>query len=557
MDKTKEEELVKDIKLRFEQLDEQRQKFIERWTTAQNYVSPVCYSWTDLDSIPSTPKRYTSSPCDYLNTLVNGLVGYSISPSIQWFKLTLTNRKLLDLYGIKDWLEQVEDVLYGEFNRSNLYAQAPKIISDAATIGHGILIEEEDFYEDKLKFNALRPNEIWLDINEYGDVDTVFRKYLITLKNAVAFFGLENLHEDLREQYKVPAKHNSKIEILCAVYPRTKRDEKNPDSKNKPYAVYFVDLNHNHIIKESGYDENPFIIFEWDQIPGLSYSNSPAINALPDIRYLDIANRTSMEICQTSAAPPMRAHSSLRNISVVPRGVVYVDSPDQILEPIRTGENYPITLQIVEAIEQRVKNWFNVDFFLSLQQKQGKMTATEVMELQGEKSAVLSNLVVQLNSMLSKIIQRSFNLLWKKGKIPPPPETLINQYGANMEVDFIGPLAQQLKKYHTMGGIASAIQLARPIMEMFPNSADYLNPDELMKRAMEGQAMPQAVIREDDDVQKIREERAMAKQQAQMQAQQQAMSQSIMQNANKLNAPIQDDSLLSALNEQLAGGMNG
>ena len=108
-----------------------------------------------------------------------------------------------------------------------------------------------------------------------------------------------------------------------------------------------------------------------------------------------------------------------------------------------------------------------------------------------------------------------------------------------------------------MGGIASAIQLARPIMEMFPNSADYLNPDELMKRAMEGQAMPQAVIREDDDVQKIREERAKAQQQAQMQAQQQAMSQSIMQNANKLNAPIQDDSLLSALNEQLAGGMNG
>jgi hypothetical protein len=185
------------------------------------------------------------------------------------------------------------------------------------------------------------------------------------------------------------------------------------------------------------------------------------------------------------------------------------------------------------------------------------MTATEVMELQGEKSAVLSNLVVQLNSMLSKIIQRSFNLLWKKGKIPPPPETLINQYGANMEVDFVGPLAQQLKKYHTMGGIASAIQLARPIMEMFPNSADYLNPDELMKRAMEGQAMPQAVIREDDDVQKIREERAIAQQQAQMQAQQQAMSQSIMQNANKLNAPIQDNSLLSALNEQLAGGMNG
>lgn len=557
MDKSKKEEIVKDIKLRFEQLDEQRQKFIERWTSAQTFVSPVVYSWSDLDSIPTLPRRYTSSPCDYLNTLVNGLVGYSISPSIQWFKLALTNRKLLDLYGVKDWLEEVERILYAEFNRSNLYSQAPKMISDAATIGHGILLEEEDIAGDKLKFNALRPNEIWLDVNEYGTVDTVFRKYLMTLKNAVSFFGLENLHEDLQENYKFPAKHNSKIEILCAIYPRTDYKEEYTNKENKPYAVYFIDLNHNHIISESGYDENPFIVFEWDQIPGLAYSNSPAINALPDIRYLDIANRTSMEICQTSAAPPMRAHSSLRNISVIPRGVVYVDSPDQILEPIKTGENYPITLQIVESIEQRVKNWFNVDFFLSLQQKQGKMTATEVMELQGEKSAVLSNLVVQLNECLSKIIQRSFNLLFKQGKLPLPPETLEGQVGVNMEVDFIGPLAQQLKRYHTMGGVVSAIQLANPIIQMFPNSADYLDADELMKRAMEGQAMPQAVIREDDDVKAIREKRALAEQQAQQQAQQQMMSQQIMQNANKMNTPVEQGSLLDQLNQQLAGGVNG
>lgn len=550
----KNELLLKDIKSRLSQLESNRDRFIPRWQEAQTYVAPIVYDWHNLDAIPELPKRYTSVPCDYLSILVSGLVGYSISPNLVWFKLSLENQKLLNLYGVKDFLEECEETLLAELNRSNLYSQASPWIQDAATIGHGVMLCDEDLNQGKLRFTTMRSNEIFLDVNEYGEIDTVFRKYLMTLRNAVEFFGKDKLDPQLVADFDDVSKWNNQIEFLYAVYPRQNYDPNKLDSKNKPYAAVYIDLKNNKIVDEGGYDENPFSIFEWDQISGLAYSNSPSIAALPDIKMLNIAKKTSTQIAQTSAEPPMRVSNSIRNISLVPRGFNYISTPDEIIEPIRTGENYPITLEVVQQLKQDIKDWFNVDFFLMLQQQAGNRTATEVMELQGEKAAVLSNLIVALNGALSKIITRSFNLLMRNGKMPDIPQSL---KGANtsMKIDFIGPLAQAQKKYHSLGGIAQALSMAQPIMQIFPNASDFIDADELIKHAMEGHGMPQRVIREDDDVQKLREERAMAQAEAQQQAQQQQMMQSLMQNANKLGSAPEDGSPMADMQKQISGSL--
>ena len=549
-----ENERVTDLKSRLAQLKQDRLQFENRWKEAQLYVDSDVIQWGTLDTIPTIPKRYSSIPSNYLNTLVNGLLGYSISPNIVWFKLTLDDQKLLDDYGVKDFLEECERRLYAKFNSSNLYSQAYPWIKDAAVIGHGNLNMEWDNKRDKLRFTKLPANEVYLDINEYGEVDTVYRTYKMTLRNAVSFFGLENLNKNLQQDYRDIEKHNNKIEIIQAVYPREEYNEELQDAKNKPYACVFIDAENNSIIKESGYDEFPYSVFIWQKYPGYAYGTSPAQQAIIDIKGLNIIKKTSLNIAQTSANPPMKASEDLHNISMIPGGFTYVTSKDQVLEPVRTGENYPITLQELSDWKQDIKDWFNVDFFLMLQQKQAQMTATEVMELQGEKAATLSNLIVNLNNALLKIIQRSFNLLFANGQLPEVPPALAGS-GSAIKVDFVGPLSQAQKKYHTMGGTAQALQSAAGIMQLFPNAGDYIDQDQLMKSTLEGQGMPQKVIREDDDVKRIRENR-IKEQQAQAQAaQQQAFSQQLMQNANKLNEPVQEGSIIDSLNQQLTGGL--
>lgn len=87
---------------------------------------------------------------------------------------------------------------------------------------------------------------------------------------------------------------------------------------------------------------------------------------------------------------------------------------------------------------------------------------------------------------------------------------------------------------------------------------DYIDADLLMKKTLESTGMPQSVIREDRDVEELRKERAQAQAQAMQQQMQMQQAQSIMQNANKLNEPVQQGSVLDQMNQQAgeATGLN-
>lgn len=549
-------EMVEDIKSRFQQLKNERMQFIDRWQEAEQYVAPSVYNWGDLAAIPTVPTRYASSPCQNMQTLVAGLTGYSISPNIVWFKFSLQDQKALELYGVKDWLEECEKYVQAEFNRSNLYSEAKRFVQNSSIIGHSVMLIEDDIERNKLRFSTMRNTEMYLDVDDYGEIDTVYREYLMTVRNAVKFFGLENLDDAIQEKYKDVKLWNEKVRILYAVFPREDYNPEMKDAKNKPYAAVYIDLERSKIIQESGYDEMPFAVFEWDRMSGFAYSDSPATNAMPDIKALNIIKSSSMKIAQMSAEPPLVVPSSIRNVNLVPRGRTYVDNPaTDVIQPIRTGDNYPITLDVKKDYEQEVRDWFFVDFFLMLQAKQGKMTATEVIELQGEKAATLANLVVSLNEALNKIIKRSFNLLLNTGRLPEIPQSLLGTNNA-IKIEFIGPLAQAQQKYHAAGGITQALQLIGPIMQLNPETADNIDFDKLMIRSMEGQGMPQAVIREEEDVKKIRAERAAAQAEMIKQQQQQEMMQNIMSNAGQLGKKAETGSVMDELNNQVRGGFS-
>ena len=550
------EELIKSLETRWQQLKDNRAKFEANWTEAQTYADNVVMNWGKPGEVPSRPKRFTSKPFQYNKTLVAGILGYAVSPSLVWFKLGMENTELLKEYGVKDWLENCESELLAMFNRSNFYREMNPTVKDATCPGHGVIFIEEDIENARLRYTHFPINELFLDVNAYGEVDTCFRWYADTLRNIVDFFGEDNVSDEMRRQIKEPSHWNDSHEILMCVYPRKNYNPEFKDAKNMPYACIYMDLKERHILKESGYREFPFAVFEWERYSGFAYGSSPAQDALPDIKALNIIKKSSLQIAQTSAEPPMMASQEMHDIDLSPRGITYLPTKDSRLEPVRTGENYPITLQELANYEQAVKDWFYVDYFLALQEKQGNMTATEVMELQGEKAATLSTFIVSLNEFLSNIIERSFNLLMRAQMLPPPPTALMQQQSI-LKIDFTGPLAQNQKKYHQMGGTVQALSAIGPIMQMFPNAGDFLDGDELMKSTMEGMGMPQNIIREDDDVKKIREDRVKAEQQAAAQQQQMAMAQTLMQNANKMGEAPQEGSMMNEINKKLAGGMNG
>ena len=549
------EELLRNLKTRWEQLKDNRAKFESNWTEAQNYADNVVLNWKTPGEIPTRAKRYTSKPFNYNKTLVAGILGYAVSPSLVWFKLSLEDPKLLKGWGVKDWLEDCEKEMLAMFNRSNFYRETNPTVKDTTCIGHGTLFMDED-NDFRMRFTHFPANEIFIDINAYGEVDTCFRWYADSLRNVVSYFGEDNVCESMREAYKENTHWNDSYEILMCVYPREDYNLDLKDAKNMPFACVYVDIKNNYILKESGFNEFPFAVFEWERYPGHAYSSSPTQDAMPDIKALNIIKKSSLQIAQTSAEPPMLASQEMKDIDLSPRGITYKPTKDSTLEPVRTGDNYPITLQELANYEEAVKDWYYVDYFLALQQKQGNMTATEVMELQGEKAATLTTFIVNLQEFLSNIITRSFKLLMRAGRLPQPPLSLLQQ-NVILKIEFTGPLAQNQKKHHQMGGTVQALSAIGPIMQMFPAAGDFIDGDELMRSTMEGMGMPQNIIREENDVQKLREARAKAEAEAQAQQQQMEMAQTLMQNADKIAQAAQEEPGMTGLNRRLTEGMNG
>jgi hypothetical protein len=553
MDKDK--EFVEELKTRFEYLKTVRAKREADWKEAQAFVAPSLYSWDNPnEKNPKRPSRFTSRPTNYLKTLRSGICGYSISPNISWLKLGFEESGHNEKYGAKDWLEAVEKTLYAEFNRSNLYQQASRFVENAATYGHAVMLIDEQLSDNKIRFINLNANEIWLDVNEYDEVDAVFRRYNMTLKNAEAFFGEDKLHDTLKLDLKDKKKWNNEVTLIHAVYKREESDGESMSSKKMTYASVYIDESRDFLIEEGGYMEFPFAVFLWDPVNGTPYGESPALYALSDIKLLNIVNESEIKIVQMAAEPALNVPDDMKeDANVVPGGYSYYHEKDQIISPIKTGENYQIALNTEDKIENRVKDWFHVDFFLALMnERPANITATYVMELQGEKAAVLSDLVVNLNHALTKIIQRSFNLLWRQRKIPQPPESLAGE-GAHLKVDFMGPLAQAQKKYHESAGIGQGLGLIGAVANMSQDALDVIDFDQTLKSGLEGMGFPQKAVREDKDIEELRLKRAQAQAQAQQQAAAMEQQKQLMGNFNKLNEPVKPGSAIDELNKQMAG----
>jgi hypothetical protein len=548
-----------------ETLKTQRADFEGPWEEAQRFVSSTVLQFNDdMDTANKkylVPLRITSRPANFMETLVSGISGYSINPNILWLKLGLDNREIESRYGVKDWLELAEEALYREFNRGNLYSQMPGLIESAATFGHGVMLIDEDVVGEKIRTATMNPTEIYLDTNEYDEVDTVFREFHMTVENAAAYFGLNKLAQEIRDTWEDEATKNKNLRLCHAVYKNKEGDGGNSVSGKFKYSSVFIDLDNSHVIQEGGYSDFPYAVFTWKKTMGKKYGIGPAMCAVNDIKLLHKTEESRLEVAQLSARPPMNIPQRLQGTEeLVPDGRNYYHDADKQISPIQVGANFPITLEVTRDLETRIKDWFHVDFFLMLQQQSRQMTATEVVELQGEKAAVLSNMVTNLNYALQKIVQRRVDILFRQGRMPEPPASL-TRARTGMRVDFIGILAQAQKKAHQTSGIMQSIQIMGALAQLAPavpqiaEAFDYVDASVLLKNGFEAGGVSQLAIREEEDVQKIRQARAQAQAEAAQQQMMMQQQQELVKNYKQLNEPVKPGSPIEAMAQMGGGGM--
>jgi len=473
---------------------------------------------------------YDGTALQSMNLSSDGLAGYTISKSFRWYNYTLPGKfnfprtsgmrawtgKRMDEYpDVKNWLESAEEVMYAAFLRSNLYDVASDIVRDAMGPGTVSVIIEENIAEGRLVFTVPHFREMYIAENADGKVDTRYRVYDLSLRQMEQKFGLEKCEKAIPEfKSKLEKNPYEQQEIIHATYPRRDIEFGRLDAKNKGIAsMWLLKDKRTSILLESGFDDDPGFTWRWRKNSDEWYGRSWAWDSYIDIMTANQAGRSNIKAGQKMTDPPMVGPKALRGkINREARGWTWMDggiTKDNVPRPLLDGLQLPYSIEMQERFDRKIRENFHVDFFLMLTTQAARggpeLKVVQILEMQAEKAAILGPRIGHMESeAMNPLHDRCFAIEQRAGRIPPPPDILLEYAGSALEVDYVGPMAQAQKKLFRAQGIISGLDAASIMFDLFPESKDVIKVDETTKDIMEAHGFPSKDIRDDDDVAEIR-----------------------------------------------------
>ena len=513
------DEVANKVLTHFESLKAERDPWADAVEEVMQYISPSRASMTvdtetrtyDLDT---TSKNGTARASSYL--MANGLLGNVCSQRSKWFKIAPELPEQRDIRGVPQWIEYVEDTFYHMLATGNFYSNVWQAFLDASHCGLASMIIEGDKVERTFNFRTFAPKGSYIATNAKNQVDTYFHHYTLTAKDIMnEYKGDTTLPEDFLDMAK--NKPFRRFEVIHAIFPRKDRDIYKIDSMNKAYASVHVLKGRKLKLRESGYDSFPMAIFRYLYDSEEVYPHSPSLDGAGDIRMLNRISTDVSRVSQMAAQPGHYVPAEMYNDFIIkPDFKMKMYDMNRVPIPSQIGQNYPIGKDREEVYQQVVKEHYFSNFFMMLAASEStSMTATEVLERQGEKATVIGGMVSRLTKeFLDPIFDRMFIIAARNRWIPDPPEELLAT-GGRISIDYLGPLAQAQQRYLKLQGSLTSLQSFMPMLEAYPEMRDILKPYDVGKHILIEGGMPQSLLKDEETYMREQQERKQAQQQAQ------------------------------------------
>jgi hypothetical protein len=164
--------------------------------------------------------------------------------------------------------------------------------------------------------------------------------------------------------------------------------------------------------------------------------------------------------------------------------------------------------------QQRIRRGLFEDLFLMLANSDRRqITAREIDERHEEKLLALGPVLEQLNQdLLDPLVDIAFMIMMRQGLIPPPPKEL---QGQQLKVEYVSIMAQA-QKLVSVAGIERFAGFAMQVAQVAPEALDKINADQMLDEYAMITSVAPSVVRTDEEVAMIREQRAQAQRNAQM-----------------------------------------
>ena len=536
------------IKKRLNAMQGDRQMWEDHWQEILDYVMPRKADVTThrAKGEKRTEVLFDSTAITASSLLAASLQGTLTSPSLRWFHIKLRNEELNMDREVQLWLEDASQRMYNLFNGTNFNSEVHELYLDLVTIGTGCLFVEEGnkgFDIDLINFRSMHCAEYYIQENINGVVDTLYRKYKLTARQAIQEFGEDNVGEKIIEAAQ--NKPDKNFNFIHAVEPTEDYERSMGKSNTKlPFHSCHVCVEDKMVVRASGYIEFPYLVPRWSKATGEIFGRSPSYNALPDIKTLNKAVEIGLKAWAKAIDPPLLVQDDgvIGKVRMTPGGITVIRN-DSAVQPFQGGANLQLTDMKENSLRTAIRQAYYSD---QLQLQDGpQMTATEVQVRYELMQRLLGPTLGRFQSeFLQPLIERVFGLMLRNRAFLPAPEIIANQA---IDVEFVGPLARSQRMEEAVA-VERLYQLAMNVAQVSPDVMDIIDHDEALRQRAKLLGVPDSVLRGRNEVAQGREMRAMQEQQQQQMMAEQMEAETLQKQAQatkeavdpRVSAEIQD-----------------
>lgn len=544
------------IKKRCSKMESQRQTWEHHWQEILDYVMPrkAEVSFTRSKGEKRTELLFDSTAITATNLLAASLQGTLTSPSLPWFNIKLRNEELNMDDDVQLWLEDTAKRMYDVFNESNFNTEVHEMYLDLVSIGTGALFLEEDkrgFDVGGVHFNALHIKEYFIAENINGRVDTLYRKYKLSARQAIQEFGEDNVGKKILEAAK--EKPDKEFNFIHAVEPTEDYERATGEKANTklPFHSCHVCTEDKMKVRVGGYNEFPYLVPRWTKATGEIFGRSPSYNALPDIKTLNKAVEIGLKAWAKAIDPPLLVQDDgvIGRVRMTPGGISVVRN-DGAVKPLQIGSNWQITDMKENQLRQAIRQAYYSD---QLQLQEGpQMTATEVQVRYELMQRLLGPTLGRFQTeFLNPLIERTFGIMLRNNALVQQPEIIEDE---TIDIEYVGPLARS-QRMEEATAIDRVYQLAFNIAQVDPSILDILDHDVAIRTRATLLGVPKTVLRGQEEVMAMRQQR-MEQQQMQQEMAMAQQSTAIATEQGKAAKNIADPNvqeLLTAAGEEFGG----
>ena len=539
-----------------EAMDDEYNLYLPEWQDNSDFVWGARGRFMKSNNVSQrarNPRLYNEAAKLFLQVMTSGMSAGITSSSRPWFKTGFEDKHLTEFGPVKQWLMQVERVMYAMFARSNFYNVMNGMYAEMGLFGQQPIMILEDF-RTGVRFEPYTCGEYRLSVNSKHSVDRLVRKFEMTVNNMEQMFAKERLSVQARNMLKNGNGHK-KRDIVHVVEPNEGFVLDSPSSQKMDYMSFYYEEGspNEEYLRKSGFREKPFVAPRWDALPGDVYAAAyPSVNSIGTNKSLQVDELDKSIAQEKMHNPALIADASLRNggASMTPGEITYVAGLMQAQRPgvqsvYDTNPRIDELINGIIAKEERLSKHFFADLFMMIASIQRThVSAQEIAGKQEEKLLMLGPVLGRLDyEAFDPIIDRVFNIGQEKGLFPPPPPEI---EGKAIKIEYISMLAQAQRAIGN-SGIDSTVAFVQNISQTWPEARHKLNIMQAVDEFADTRGAPPSILNDD----KTASERYAAEVQQQQQAQAMEAAQSAAGTAKDLaGADMSGD---NALNRMMGG----